>query len=70
MLTATDFLTGILGKEGEMQYETTDGVEFYILPDDAVCELVNKHPDDIDRCPFDGGDVCIPEICIYYQEKF
>ena len=51
-----------------MEYRTADGVKFFILPDGARCTYTRKHPDNMDECPKDGGDVCVPESCGYYNE--
>lgn len=55
-----------------MEYRTPDGIEFFILPDNAKCRYAGTHPDRMETCPlcrFDRfGDVCIPEECGHYSE--
>lgn len=51
-----------------MRYMTDDGVEFYIVPDSALCALEGYHPDCFDCCPCTEEDVCTPDSCIYYEE--
>ena len=55
-----------------MQYRTADGVEFHVLPHNARCQYVRTHPDNLDSCPIcnydDDGDICVPELCDYYDE--
>ena len=51
-----------------MEYRTQDGIRFFVLPEEARCTYVKKHPDNMLICPKDGGDVCIPEECGYYHE--
>ena len=55
-----------------MNIQTSDFINIYVLPDDAKCNLSDKHPTDIDECPsckFDYfGEICIPELCEHYTE--
>ena len=51
-----------------MEYRTNDGVEFFVLPDGARCTYTKKHPDNMETCPKDDGDICVPEECGYYKE--
>ena len=57
-----------------MKYLTSDGVEFHVLPHNARCQYVGTHPDNLDSCPIsirnfdDYGDICVPELCDYYDE--
>lgn len=51
-----------------MKYITSDGVEFYIVPDCARCVWAGEHPDNMDSCPA-GDDICRPDSCDYYMER-
>lgn len=56
-----------------MRYQTNDGVTFHVLPDEAECTYVHKHPDNIEECPVciaGDGSICIPESCEYYTENW
>ena len=46
-----------------------DGVEVFVLPDEARCEADNekRNPLDMDECPW-GYEVC--EDCDYYSEEW
>ena len=62
-------------RKGEpMKYRTNDGVEFFVLPDGARCTYTKKHPDNMDTCPKDGGDICSRSIIwkleIIYQNHW
>ena len=51
-----------------MEYRTEDGIQFFVLPRGARCTYTRKHPDNMDVCPKNNGDVCIPDECGYYYE--
>ncbi len=57
--------------------KTDDGIDIYVLPDSAKCELCGESPTDIiwlpDGCPekkFDWDMVCKPSYCPYYTEEY
>lgn len=54
-----------------MKYRTAEGDEYFVLTHNARCQYVRTHPDNLDSCPicnFDDGDICVPELCDYYDE--
>lgn len=59
-----------------MEYRTPDGVEFFVLPDNARCMIEGVHPDCLNSCP-DVSDtgygvfstVCTPYNCMFYEEE-
>lgn len=57
-----------------MKYETSDGVEFFVIPEYAKCMWNGTHPDEMIVCPMKEGkldyDICIcrPDLCDYYVE--
>lgn len=55
-----------------MELRTSDGDEFFCLPDNAMCGLAMQNPEGMDSCPgccFDAyGDVCVPDMCMHYTE--
>ena len=51
-----------------MEYRTNDGVKFFVLPDGARCTYTKKNPDNMETCPKDGSNICVPEECGYYKE--
>lgn len=48
-------------------------IDICCLPDNALCKLSGKSPDNMDACPgcyFDStGDICVPGLCDYYAEE-
>ncbi len=54
-----------------MKYRTAEGDEYFVLTHNARCQYVGTNPDNLDSCPicnFDDGDICVPELCDYYDE--
>lgn len=55
-----------------MRYKTHDGVEFFVLPDNARCKIKGVHPDYLYSCPNTGygicNTVCSPDNCMFYEE--
>ena len=55
-----------------MNIMTSDGIEIYVLPDCAKCELSGKSPEQMDECPIrykTGFEDCMPGECPYYTEN-
>lgn len=58
-----------------MIYKTSNGVEFHVVPETAICTNTGKHPDNMIECPLvtgmrDFSDfMCFPETCQYYTER-
>ena len=55
-----------------MKVKTENGIDIYVLPDRAVCQLSDESPLEMSECPmkyFDYfGLTCIPELCDEYVE--
>lgn len=55
-----------------MKYRTAEGDEYFVLTHNARCQYVGTNPDNLDSCPIcnfdDYGDICVPELCYYYDE--
>lgn len=51
-----------------MKYMTNDGIEFYVVPDNAICVLEGFHPDCFECCPDTEEYICTPDKCPYYEE--
>ena len=56
-----------------MKINTRDGVEIYVLPENAKCIRTGKSPLEMGKCPLcnfdDYGDECVPDVCEYYTEE-
>ena len=56
-----------------MDIKTAEGLDIYVLPENAVCLESKQNPLNTDKCPlccFDVyGDCCIPELCERYTEE-
>lgn len=52
-----------------MDIQTLDGIEIFVLPDNARCAASDlfKSPTELDECPA-GCEVCYPDGCINYME--
>ena len=57
-----------------MQYKTSDGVEFFVVPECAKCMWDGTHPDEMLVCPIKNDrpdcDICTPDLCDYYAEDY
>lgn len=51
-----------------MEIMDESGIEIFVLPDCARCELAGRNPCDLNDCP-KGFDVCEPGNCEYYSEE-
>ena len=45
------------------------GIEIFVLPDCARCELAGCNPCDLNDCPR-GLSECVPSSCLYYTEEW
>jgi hypothetical protein len=45
------------------------GIEIFVLPDCARCELAGCNPCDLNDCPR-GLSECVPDSCLYYTEEW
>ena len=45
------------------------GIEIFVLPDCALCELAGCNPCDLDDCPR-GLSECVPSSCLCYTEEW
>lgn len=52
-----------------MQIKTLDGIDIYVLPDNARCAASDgfESPEALLECPT-GCEVCYPDGCINYME--
>ena len=59
------------GKEKKMQIQTLDGIDIYVLPDNAKCAASDGcvSPEKLDECPM-GCKICFPDGCTNYFEPW
>lgn len=55
-----------------MDITTRDGIPIFNLPGRAICKMTGENPEDMESCPCmnfdDDGELCVPELCEYYDE--
>ena len=52
-----------------MTIKTDDGINIYVLPDNAKCKLCGLDPFYAEVCPLSNCSICYPNYCEFYSEE-